>query len=136
MLDWEDIHATNGYNGFNGFTTSYMSQWASRWCNTVSNYAASNGIILKPIIYTGVWYSQPSSAYPGLNTTVTGWPAWISAYNAQPHQTGGPSSSYPWSTWTVWQYADTNWSGGDSDVFNGTSNTIGSIIIEIGRAHV
>jgi GH25 family lysozyme M1 (1,4-beta-N-acetylmuramidase) len=129
MLDWEDIHATNNYNGFNGFTTSYMSQWVVRWCNTVSNYAQAAGVTLKPIIYTGVWYSQPNSQYPGLNTTVTGWPAWISAYNGQPHQTGGPSSSYPWSTWTVWQYADTNWSGGDSDVFNGTSSTIGSIII-------
>jgi GH25 family lysozyme M1 (1,4-beta-N-acetylmuramidase) len=129
MLDWEDIHATNNYNGFTGFTTTYMSQWVVRWCNTVSNYAQAAGVTLKPIIYTGVWYSQPSSAYPGLNTTVTGWPAWISAYNTQPHQTGAPASSYPWSTWTVWQYADTNWSGGDSDVFNGTSNTIGSIII-------
>jgi GH25 family lysozyme M1 (1,4-beta-N-acetylmuramidase) len=127
MLDWEDTSATVAA----GFTVSQMSQWASRWCNTVSNYAQTNGITLKPIIYTGVWISQPSGTYPGLNTTVTGWPAWISAYNGQPHQTGAPASSYPWSSssWSVWQYDDTNWSGGDSDVFNGTSNTIGTLII-------
>ncbi len=29
--------------------------------------------------------------------------------------------AYPWNNWNIWQYGDTNWSGGDSDVFNGTS---------------
>jgi hypothetical protein len=33
---------------------------------------------------------------------------------------GGPSDSYPWSTWNIWQYGNTNWSGGDADVFGGT----------------
>ncbi len=119
MLDWEDTRATNGA----GFTVSQMSQWVNQWCNTVSNLAKANGVTLKPVVYTGVFYSQPSggaSGYPGLNTTVTGWPNWIAAYNGANPQTGGPSSSYPWSTWNVWQYADTNWSGGDSDVFKGT----------------
>ena len=46
----------------------------------------------------------------------------MSGYPSNPNpQTGAPSTS-PWSTFTVWQYADTNWSGGDSDVFNGTTN--------------
>ena len=129
MLDWEDIYATNGYGGFNGFTTAFMSSWVNEWCNTVSNLSRANGVTLKPIVYTGVWYSQPNSSYPGLNSTVTGWPAWIASYNGQNPQTGGPSSSYPWSTWTVWQYADTNWSGGDSDVFNGTAAGLSSLII-------
>ncbi len=128
MLDWEDARATNG----TGLTTSQMSQWVNQWCNTVSNYAKATGITLKPIVYTGVWFSQPSSGptnYPGLNTTVTGWPCWIAAYNGQNPQTGGPSSSYPWSTWNVWQYADTNWSGGDSDVFKGTLSQLYSTLV-------
>jgi GH25 family lysozyme M1 (1,4-beta-N-acetylmuramidase) len=119
MLDWEDDHATNG----TGLTVTQMSQWVNQWCNTVSNLAQANGVTLKPVIYTGVWFSQPSGGglgYPGLNTSVTGWPNWISAYNGQNPQTGGPTSTYPWSTWNIWQYKDTNWSGGDSDVFKGT----------------
>ena len=119
MLDWEDTYYTKAA-GFTDANTA--SAWVNQWCNTVSNYARANGVIgMKPIVYTGVWYSQPSSTYPGLTTAVTIWPSWIAAYPSNPNpQTGGPSSSYPWSTWNVWQYADTNWSGGDSDVFNGT----------------
>ncbi len=129
MLDWEDPNATVAA----GFTVSQMSQWVNQWCNTVSNLARAQGVTLKPIVYTGVWFSQPSSTYPGLNTTVTGWPSWIAAYSGNP-QTGGPSSSYPWSSWNVWQYNDTNtsvanWTGGDVDVFNGTATTIGSLVI-------
>ena len=126
MLDWEDSNATIAA----GFTVSQMSQWVNQWCNTISNYAKASGVTLKPIVYTGVWFSQPSATYPGLNTTVTGWPSWIATYPSNPNvQGGGPSSSYPWATWNVWQYADTNWSGGDSDVFNGTSTTLGSLVI-------
>ncbi len=117
MLDWEDTDCTNQ------LSAATMSAWVNQWCTTVSNYARLNGASgVKPIIYTGVWYSRPSSTYSGLTTAVTSWPGWIAAYPTTTFdpQTGGPSSSYPWSTWTVWQYADTNWSGGDSDVFNGT----------------
>lgn len=130
MLDWEDVNATNGYNGFNGFTTTMMSAWVNQWCNTVSNLAQANGVTLKPIVYTGTWYSQPNSVYPGLNSTVTNWPDWIASYPSSPNaQTSAPPSTYPWPSWNVWQYADTNWSGGDSDVFNGTSNTLGALVI-------
>ncbi len=130
MLDWEDPNATVA----NSFTVTQMSQWVNQWCNTVSNLARANGVTLKPIVYTGVWFSQPSSTYPGLNTTVTSWPSWIAAYNGQNPQSGAPSSSYPWSSWNVWQYKDTNtsvanWTGGDVDVFNGTATTIDSLVI-------
>jgi GH25 family lysozyme M1 (1,4-beta-N-acetylmuramidase) len=125
MLDWEDPDATNG----TGLTITQMSAWVNEWCMTISNYARAKGIVgLKPIVYTGVWYSSPSggvSGYPGLNTTVTNWPSWIAAYPSIPDpQNGGPSSSYPWPTWNFWQYADTNASGGDSDVFKGTASTL------------
>ena len=128
MLDWEDTSATVAA----GFTSSAtMSTWVNEWCNTVSNYARLNGVTgLKPIVYTGVWYSRPSSTYPGLTTAVTGWPSWIAAYPTTPNpQTGGPSDSFPWASWNVWQYADTNWSGGDSDVFNGTASGLQSLIV-------
>ncbi len=121
MLDWEDPNATVAA----GFTTTQMSQWANQWCTTVSNLAKAQGITLKPIIYTGTWISTPGATYPGLNTTVTVWPSWIASYNGQNPLTGAPSGTYPWSSWNVWQYNDTNtsvnlWTGGDVDVFNGT----------------
>ena len=130
MLDWEDTSATVAA----GFTATQMSQWVNQWCNTVSNLARANGATLKPIVYTGVWFSQPNSTYPGLNASVTIWPSWIATYNGQNPQTGGPSSSFPWSTWNIWQYNDTNtsvanWTGGDVDVFNGTAAGLGSLVI-------
>ncbi len=134
MLDWEDPYATNGYNkntGFtiSGFTTAYMSEWVNQWCNTVSNYALLSGVNVRPIVYTGTWYSNPAGGYPGLNSTVTGWPSWIASYNGHNIQSGGPSSTYPWPTWNVWQYADTNWSGGDSDVFNGGYSSLDPLVV-------
>lgn len=116
MLDWEDTGATTNA----GFTATAMSVWVNEWCNAVSNSARASGIIIKPVVYTGTWYSRPGSTYPGLTSAVTIWPSWIAAYPTNPNpQTGAPSDTYPWSTWNIWQYADTNWSGGDADVFNG-----------------
>jgi GH25 family lysozyme M1 (1,4-beta-N-acetylmuramidase) len=128
MLDWEDTGATIAA----GFTTAEMSAWVNQWCNTISNYARLKGISgLKPIVYTGVWFSTPGGTYPGLNTTVTNWPSWIAAYPANPNpQTGSPSAgSFPWATWNFWQYADTNVSGGDSDVFNGTASGLTAYLV-------
>lgn len=129
MLDWEDPYVTN----VPSLTTSVMSQWVNEWCNDVSNYARANGVTIQPVVYTGTWYSEPGT-YPGLNSTVTTWPSWLAAYpyctqvgsdlecGSPTPQTSTPGNTYPWSTWNIWQYGDTNWSGGDSDVFNGTSN--------------
>jgi GH25 family lysozyme M1 (1,4-beta-N-acetylmuramidase) len=132
MLDWEDTYATNGHNGITGFSAAYLSSWAIEWCNAVSNYARANGVPgLRPVIYTGAWYSKPGT-YPGLTTAVINYPSWISYY---PYSDGSggygtpypmtdpfPSSSrcYPWTAANIWQYGDTNWSGGDSDVYAGT----------------
>ena len=125
MLDWEDIYCTNQ------LSAATMSAWVNQWCNTVSNYARANGAPgIKPVVYTGAWYSRPSATYSGLTTAVTIWPSWIAAYPSNPNpQTGGPSDTYPWSTWNFWQYADTNWSGGDSDVFKGTAAGLEAYII-------
>ena len=134
MLDWEDDHATNGHNGLT-FTTTLMSQWVNEWCTTVSNLAKAQGVTVRPIVYTGTWYSNPLNGYAGLNTTVTNWYSWISSYNGADVQTGGPTASggknptFPWPTWTVWQYSDTNWSGGDADVLKGVYTNLDALII-------
>ena len=117
MLDWEDTRMSNQ------LSAATLSAWVNEWCNSISNYARLNGVPgVRPVVYTGTWYSSPSSTYSGLTTAVTNWPSWIAAYPANPNpQTGGPTAgTYPWPTWNLWQYADTNWSGGDSDVFKGT----------------
>ena len=130
MLDWEDTGATIA-TGFTNATT--MSAWVIQWCNTVSNYARAQGVSgLKPVIYTGAWYSKPSGTYCGLTTAVTSYPAWISYYPSGNSTVGYgtpypltdpmPTSTrcYPWTACNIWQYGDTNWSGGDADVSNGT----------------
>jgi GH25 family lysozyme M1 (1,4-beta-N-acetylmuramidase) len=122
MLDWEDV-GTSGQPATdptvaNGYTTAEMSQWVNRWCLTLSNTAFANGVIVNPVVYSGTWYSVPGSTYPGLNSSVTNHPNCMSTYSGNP-QTGTPATS-PWPSWTFWQYADTNWTAGDSDVYNGT----------------
>ncbi|HSY43529.1 MAG TPA: GH25 family lysozyme [Candidatus Acidoferrum sp.] len=130
MLDWEDVHTTNGYDGFNGFTAGRLSAWVNQWCNDVSNDAVALGVTgVRPVVYTGTWYSNPSNGYPGLNTIVTNWPDWIADYNGLSSQTGSPASTYPWPSWNLWQYWDTNASGGDADVFNGTLPGFAQIFI-------
>jgi GH25 family lysozyme M1 (1,4-beta-N-acetylmuramidase) len=118
MLDWEAPGITN-----TTLSQPASSQWVNEWCYYVSNYAKTKGITMKCMVYSGTWYCAPGSPYNGgLNSTVTQWPNAMSGYPKTPDpQTGAPSTS-PWTTFTVWQYADTNWSGGDSDVFNGTTN--------------
>ncbi|HUA65737.1 MAG TPA: GH25 family lysozyme [Alphaproteobacteria bacterium] len=120
MLDWEDTGATNGRSGM---TTTFMSEWLNEWCNDVSNYATADGLKIRPVVYSGTWYTVPTSGgfgYPGLNSTVTNWPDWFAAYPAVANaQTGNPGGESPWPGWNIWQYGDTNWSGGDSDVYNG-----------------
>jgi len=128
MLDWEDVRMSNQLSAVT------CSAWINQWCNSISNYAFASGVPgVKPVVYTGTWYSRPSSAHSGLTTAVTGWPAWIAAYPSNPNpQTGGPtpgSGTYPWPTWTFWQYADTNWTGGDADVFNGTAAGLSAHIV-------
>lgn len=128
MLDWEDVNMTNQ------LSAATCSAWVNQWCNSVSNYAFAAGVGgVKPVVYTGIWYSKPSSTYSGLTTAVTNWTPWIASYPTTPNpQTGGPTpgtGTFPWPNWTFWQYADTNWTGGDSDVFNGTAAGLSTYIV-------
>lgn len=130
MLDWEDTSATISA----GFTAASMSAWMNEWCNDISNYARAEGLLIRPMVYTGSWFSEPGSTYPGLNTSVTNWPTWVSDYpscttvngtsecGTTTFQASSPANAYPWPLWNIWQYGDTNWSGGDADVYNGTTN--------------
>ena len=111
------------------YTKTTLSQWVNQWCNDVAYYASTSGVVVKPVVYT---YMSYSSAW--LDSTVTQWPLWMASYpsctsnaacqcvecGSSVPLTGAPSSTAPWSTWDIWQYGDTNWSGGDSDVYNGS----------------
>lgn len=127
MLDME----TTLTNNSPPYTRATLSQWANEWCRDIVNYAASNGVTVKPVIYT---YTSYSSTW--FDTTVTNWPLWMASYPANPNpQTGAPSSITPWPDWAVWQFDDTNTmlSGTprncDVDVFNGTVAGLGSLVI-------
>jgi hypothetical protein len=126
MLDWEDV-GTPGQPSTapattNGFTRAQMSAWLNRWCTTLSNTAFASGVVINPVVYSGSWYSSPGagSEWPGLDSSVTYHPNNMSSYPSNPSpQTGAPSSTAPWPSWNFWQYYYTNWTGGDSDVYNG-----------------
>lgn len=112
MLDVEQAPSS-------GETQSTVSAWVNEWCQHLVNIAGSNGVVVRPVVYTYI-----SFASSWLNSTVTQWPLWMANYNGQNAQTGAPSGLSPWSSWNFWQYADTNWSGGDSDVFNGSMSSL------------
>jgi len=115
-----------------GYTQATLSQWVNAWCSYITNRAASNGIILKPLVYTYVSYSSV-----WLNSTVTNWPLWMAQYPGSPNpQTDSPSGTAPWATsnWKFWQYSSTGTVPGisgdcDLDVFNGTSNGLYAFVI-------
>ena len=118
MLDREDVGS--GTYVTNGVTAAQMSAWLNEWCTAVSNTAYASGVLINPVVYTGTWYSTPGSTYPGLDSSVTSHPNNMSSYPSNPNTQNGAPSTYPWSSWAFWQYADTNWTGGDSDVYNGS----------------
>jgi GH25 family lysozyme M1 (1,4-beta-N-acetylmuramidase) len=113
------------------YTQTTLSQWVNEWCNDIVGYAASNGVTVKPVVYTYTSYSTN-----WLNSTVTNWPLWMASYPSNPNpQTGAPASTSPWATWAVWQFNDTNTilsgitSDCDVDVFNGTAAGLGALVI-------
>src|ERR1035441_1625613 len=50
MLDMETDLSTASP----AYTKNTLSQWVNEWCRDIVNDAASNGVAVKPVIYTGV----------------------------------------------------------------------------------
>jgi fibronectin-binding autotransporter adhesin len=109
-------------------TQSAVSAWVNEWCQDIVNYGASNGITLRPVVYT---YQSWASDY--LDSSVTQWPLWMASPNGENSQTGAPSGTSPWSTWTLWQYGGGTISGVegtcDEDVFNGTATAFTNTLV-------
>jgi GH25 family lysozyme M1 (1,4-beta-N-acetylmuramidase) len=115
-------------------TQAAVSQWVNQWCQDIVNLGASNGVVIKPVVYT---YQSWASSY--LNSTVTNWPLWMAAsLNGQSPQTGAPATTGPWSTWAFWQYGGGTISGiegsCDEDVYNGTSAGLTSAFVVVTSA--
>lgn len=109
-------------------TQSAVSAWINEWCQDIVNNSATRGIALKPIVYT---YQSWAADY--INGPVTQWPLWMASPNGQSPQTGAPTATTPWSTWTMWQYGEVTITGVegavDADVFNGTIGTLTNLIV-------
>ncbi len=100
-------------------TQAAVSAWVNEWCSYLNRWGGSNGFTLVPVVYT---YQSWASSY--LNSSVIEWPLWMASPNGQNPQTGAPSGTTPWSTWTLWQYGGGTIPGiegtCDVDVFNGS----------------
>jgi len=117
------------------YTRAALSAWANEWCMDIVNYAAAEGVVVKPVVYTYISYAAGTSGYgPGLNSTVNQWPLWMASPNGENPQIGAPSATSPWSTWTLWQYGQADLPGittgaVDEDVFNGTAAGLESSLV-------
>jgi autotransporter-associated beta strand protein len=136
-------HAKAYLTGGNGylvpmldFETSYgsgasMSAWINEWCQAVKNYAAANGAVCNPVVYTD------GSIASSLTSPATNWPLDIAdpGFSTSSAESGSPTVSLgAWGTWTFWQYSWTasvpGVSGGvDADVLNGSASTLQAFLI-------
>ncbi|MDB6020362.1 MAG: glycoside hydrolase family 25, partial [Pedosphaera sp.] len=111
-------------------TQSAVSIWVNQWCQDIVNLGASNGVVVKPVVYT---YQSWATSY--LNSTVTKWPLWMASPNGQNPQSGAPNATSPWPTWAVWQYGGGTISGVngtcDEDVFNGNQAALLSAFLVV-----
>jgi GH25 family lysozyme M1 (1,4-beta-N-acetylmuramidase) len=126
MLDVEqDLSAANP-----PYTRATLSAWVNTWCSNLVSTAAASGVTIRPVVYTYTSYANQ-----WLDSSVTNWPLWMAQYPASPDpQNGAPSSTFPWSSWTLWQYSSTGTVPGvsgdcDLDVFNGSSTSLGALVI-------
>ena len=134
MLDFEQSVT----NVSPAYTQATLSAWANEWCQDIVAYAASNGVTVKPVVYTFVSYADGDPDYgPGLNSSITNWPLWMAEYPDNPNpQTGAPSSTSPWTGWSFWQYSSTGTVSGisgtedvDLDVFDGAASSLGAFVV-------
>lgn len=128
--DGQSLMPALDYEEFPGAVVgaSSYADWANQWCTDVVALAASEGVVIRPVIYI----SADNTPYLG---TENNWTIpWIANYNGQNPQTSNPwYSSSPneiWGAgaWDLWQYSSSVTVPGvttgpcDVDVFNGTTN--------------
>ncbi len=114
------------------YTKATLSAWVNQWCSNVISRAASNGVVVKPIVYSYVSYAST-----WLDASVTNRTLWMAQYPGSPNpQTGNPSGTSPWAAaaWQCWQYSSTGTVPGvpgscDLDVFNGTLAGLTNLVI-------
>jgi autotransporter-associated beta strand protein len=119
MLDFE----------VNTGTGASMSAWINEWCQDIKNYAAANGAVCNPVVYT------EGSIASVLESPATDWPLNIADPGYTDPQGENPSVSLgPWSDWTFWQYS---WTGSvpgvsgncDEDIIDGSASTLQLFLI-------
>jgi autotransporter-associated beta strand protein len=125
MLDYETAP---------GGTQAASAQWVNEWCQDIVNYAAANGVAVKPVVYT---YISFASAW--LEPTNAIWPLWMANPNGLNPLTGDPNATSPWGAWNVWQYGQLVVPGvpgtNDVDVFDGTAAELTATMV-IGNSSV
>jgi GH25 family lysozyme M1 (1,4-beta-N-acetylmuramidase) len=131
MLDLENVTVSGvTYTpGNKGYTKATFSAWVNQFCADLVADAASAGVAITPVVYTG-------AAFAGswLDSSVSQqWPGWLANYyftDAQAQSTNGPPyGTSPWSTWQIWQYNDAGSSPGDQDVLNGDAAVVQNYVI-------
>ena len=91
-------------------------EWCATWLKHVMGRTGNMpGIYLSQAVILSYDWT------PVLSLPTVPW-LWIAEWNGQNSPTFAK-----WPVWTLWQYADTNISGGDSDLFNGDLNTFRAI---------
>ena len=110
-------------------TTADQSAWANEWCYRMISNAASNGVVLHPIIY-----SNTTFAGKHLSNPITQWQLWMATSGKGTNAQNIAPTTPPWSNWSFFQYISTlpvNGVSGDidRDVFHGTSNVLFSSYI-------
>ena len=120
------------------YTQATLTAWANEWCDFVTRSAASNGVVVNPVVYTFVSWATGTAGYgPGFDTTITNRPLWMAQYplSTPDPQVTAPGGTAPWPSWQFWQYGSTNatpgvtTTGNDVDVFNGTMATLAPYLI-------
>lgn len=114
-----------------GYDQNTLSEWVNQWCLTLSNNAAAVGVTIRPVIY-----ASSSFANSYFDSRLTQWIPWIANWTGpQLPQSGAPSPTAPWSTWTVWQYDHVITVPGitvnvvDADVFNGSWSSLVTTLV-------
>jgi len=91
-----------------GLSQSSMATWIKDFVNYYKSKTTQY-----PVIYTSAsWWSTCLGTSLNLSSTD---PLWVARYSSSVG-----TLPYPWTVWTIWQYADSGTFPGDQDKFNGS----------------